>query len=115
MLRVEFLFWQKCPSHPRAWERLQEVLGETGIEADVHRIEVRTEEEAGHWGFRGSPTLRVNGLDIDPDGVLKEPVGLNCRLYFNASGQGGPLPSKELIQKALKKGEEGARHGAWTG
>ena len=103
MLRIDFLYWQDCPSHVETWERLQAVLRHEGLQADIHRIEIKTDEEAAQFGFPGSPTLRINGRDIDADGASDQRVGLSCRIYHDASGRVVPLPSEALILKALEK------------
>lgn len=103
MLTIEFLFWKDCPSHPKAWERLHEILGRMGLQADVRRIEVNTDDEAARLRFPGSPTIRINGRDIDPDGAREERFGLSCRIYRDATGRGIPVPTEERIQGALEK------------
>jgi hypothetical protein len=99
--RVEFLFWEDCPSHPRAWELLQEVLAEEGLEATVERIEVVTDEEAERWRFPGSPTLRIDGVDVDPAGASQMGTALTCRVYVLENGRFSPVPSREMIRQAL--------------
>ncbi|NLE52192.1 MAG: DUF2703 domain-containing protein [Chloroflexi bacterium] len=98
-MKVQFLFWEDCPSHPEAWDRLHDVLRELGVEVEVERIEVTTEEAAQRWHFAGSPTILVNGKDIDaqPDA----PARLTCRLYFHENGRPSPLPSREMIIRAI--------------
>lgn len=99
--RIEFLFWEDCPSHPQAWQLLEEVLGEAGLEATIERIEVVTDEEAERWQFPGSPTLRVNGVDVDPAGASQMGTALTCRVYLLEDGRFSPVPSREMIRRAL--------------
>lgn len=99
-MKVQFLFWEDCPSHPQAWQRLGDVLGEMGIEVEVERIEVTTEDAAQRWHFAGSPTILVDGQDIDPQPDL--PARLTCRLYFHEDGRPSPLPSRGMIARALE-------------
>ena len=110
MLRIDFLFWRECPSHTETWERLQTVLRHEGLQAEVHRVEINTDEEAVQQDFPGSPTLRINGRDIDPEGARGQRASLSCRIYHDASGRVVPLPSEALIRKAIKnkiqKGED---------
>jgi Domain of unknown function (DUF2703) len=98
---IEFLFWQDCPSHPEALRRLREVLAEMGDESPVQRIEIRTDEEAQRFRFPGSPTIRVNGVDVDPLGAAQMGTALTCRIYRLEDGRISPLPSKEMISRAL--------------
>ena len=100
-VQIQFLFWEDCPSHPRAWELLQEVLAEEGVEAAVERIEVLTDEQAQRWQFPGSPTIRVDGADIDPAGASQMGTALACRVYVLEDGRFSPLPSREMIRRAL--------------
>lgn len=100
-VQIQFLFWEDCPSHPRAWELLQEVLAEEGVEATVERIEVLTDEQAQRWQFPGSPTIRVDGVDIDPAGASQMGTALACRVYVLEDGRFSPLPSREMIRQTL--------------
>ncbi len=101
-LKIEFLFWEECPSHPEAMTRLQEVLAEEGIEAPVERIEVVTDEDAGRLKFPGSPTIRVNGADVDAQGAAQMGTALTCRVYVLEDGRFSPVPSKDMIRRALR-------------
>lgn len=103
MLKIDFLFWKECPSHPTAWERLNEALGRMGLAAEIRRIEVKTDEEAAAQCFPGSPTIRINGKDIDPEGARVQRAGLSCRIYHDAGGRITPLPPLEWIEKALEQ------------
>jgi hypothetical protein len=99
---IHFLWWEGCPSHPEAWQRLQAVLAEMRIDAHVESIEIQTDEEAERWHFPGSPTILVDGHDIDPN-AASLPSRLTCRLYFKEDGRPSPLPSKEMIRRALEQ------------
>ena len=100
-LKIEFLYWEDCPSHPQAWSLLQETLAEQGVESPVEQIQVVTEEDAERLAFPGSPTIRVNGADIDPEGAALMGTALTCRVYRLEDGRFSPLPSKETIKQAL--------------
>jgi len=99
--QIEFFFWEDCPSHPEAWTRLQQVMTEVGVEAPVERIEVLTDAEAERLRFPGSPTIRVDGVDIDPAGAAQMGTALTCRVYRLEDGRFSPVPSKEMIHRAL--------------
>jgi hypothetical protein len=101
-LDIHFLWWEGCPSHPKARQRLQEVLGELKLSVQPESVEIKTDEEAERWHFPGSPTILVNGRDIDPNASTL-PSRLTCRLYFKEDGRPSPLPSKEMIRRALEK------------
>lgn len=101
--RIEFLFWQGCPSYPVAMRRLREVMAELEIETPIEEIEVANDEEAERLRFPGSPTIRVNGVDIDPVGANQAAVSLTCRVYQLEDGRLSGVPSKEMIRQALSK------------
>jgi len=104
--KIEFLYWEDCPSHPQAWSLLQEAMAELGVEIPVEQIEVVTDEDAERLAFPGSPTIRVNGVDIDPDGAAQMGTALTCRIYRLQDGRFSPVPSKKMIRQALA-GESG--------
>jgi Domain of unknown function (DUF2703) len=99
--KIEFLFWEDCPSHPKALQLLHEVMAETGVESAIEKIEVLTDEEAARLHFPGSPTIRVDGVDIDPAGAAQMGAALTCRVYLLEDGRFSPVPSKEMIRRAL--------------
>ena len=99
--KIEFLFWEDCPSHPEARKLLTEVMAELGLESPVEEIEVLTDEDAERLAFPGSPTLRVDGADVDPAGAAQMGTALTCRLYRLEDGRASPVPSKEMLRRAL--------------
>jgi hypothetical protein len=99
-VKIEFLFWRGCPSHPEARALLDEVLAERGLDVEVEEHEVMTNEEAQRLSFPGSPTIRVDGRDIDPPGGQSRPA-LNCRIYHLPDGRVSPVPTREQLEEAL--------------
>ena len=99
-MRVDFLYWSGCPSHPEARELLGEVLAAHGVEAEVVEREVTTDEEAQELAFPGSPTIRVDGRDVDPQGASARPA-LTCRIYHLPDGRVSPVPSREQLEEAI--------------
>lgn len=98
---VEFLYWEDCPSHERALELLKEAMCEEDIRAEFYLYRLESDPEAEEVGFPGSPTIRVDGADIDP--APDTPIGLSCRAYRLDAGRISPLPPKEKIVQALRK------------
>jgi hypothetical protein len=99
-MKIEFLFWRGCPSYPEAQQLLEEVIAARGIDAPVELREVRTREEAERLRFPGSPTIRVDGRDVDPAGADAQPA-LNCRIYHLPDGSVSPVPTREQLEEAL--------------
>jgi hypothetical protein len=102
-MKVEVLYFEGCPNHKPAVERVQSVLKQQGIVAELTEIEVPNAETAKAMRFPGSPTIRVNGLDIDPTSRTATEIGFACRCY-----EGG-LPSEDMIRAALRQTEGQAR------
>jgi hypothetical protein len=98
-VRVSFLYYEECPSHDLALERLREVMDEEGIPGEVEVIKVETEDQARQLRFVGSPTIRVDGQDIDPPSDPR--YALTCRAYRLEDGRISPLSSKDMIRRAL--------------
>jgi len=99
--KIEFLYFDDCPSHPEALELLRGVLAERGLEDAIEVHEVRTDAQARALGFPGSPTIRIDGRDVDPAGA-SHPPALGCRVYRLADGRVSPLPSRAQIEAALR-------------
>jgi hypothetical protein len=78
-VRVSFLYYEECPSYDLALERLREVMAKQGISNEVEVVKVETEEQARKLRFVGSPTIHVNGQDIDPPNDPR--YALTCRVY----------------------------------
>ncbi len=95
---VEVLYFGGCPNYRPIVELLKNVLGQEGLRIDVREIEVEDESAARALNFFGSPTIRVNGVDIEVAARAIKETGLACRRYA------GVLPSEEMIRSALREG-----------
>ena len=104
-MRVRFLFYEDCPSHDLALQRLREVLDEKGIDANVEVVKVESEEQAHELRFVGSPTILLNGQDIDPPPPDSH-YALTCRAYRLEDGRISPLPSPDTIRRAIDAAEK---------
>jgi hypothetical protein len=101
-MTVELLWWEGCPSYPETLGDLQRVLSEEGIEAEVRRVEIESDEQARREQFPGSPTIRVDGEDIFPP-EESEPYSLTCRVYQLRDGRISPTPDPEDLREALRR------------
>ena len=98
---VELLWWEGCPSTDRALAELREVLASEGLDPDAVVLrEVATEPAAEQQGFVGSPTIRVNGVEVAPE--PGEPAGLTCRVYARRDGSIAPTPDPEDLREAIR-------------
>lgn len=101
-MEIEFLYFESCPHWREALARVEEVLVEERGIHEIRLIPVETLAEAQRHRFFGSPTLRLDGQDMDPAGWGRLDYGLGCRVYPKADGSIHPVPPKELIQQALR-------------
>ena len=99
-MRVEVLYFKGCPNHVPTVERIRDTLRGMGLHDDVREIEVDTHEKAEASGFLGSPSVRINGVDIEPSARAVGAFGLTCRTYIEGTSRTG-LPSRELISTAI--------------
>lgn len=101
-MRIDFLYWEECPSHEEALTRLRAVLREEGVLDEVGVTHVGTEEAAQALAFPGSPTIRIDGRDIQTEGAGGGLGRLTCRLYLLEDGRPSPLPSRGMIRRGVR-------------
>lgn len=99
-MQVEFLWFDGCPNHETARRTLNEAMEELGLGVAVEVIQVESNEAAEFHRFQGSPSIRIDGVDVDPVPVTEMPYGMACRIYLTPDGPQG-WPAKETIRTAL--------------
>lgn len=72
---------------------------ELGDRATISLELVASPEDAEAIGFRGSPTILINGADLFADDAA--PTGLSCRVYKTDDGLDG-APSKSQLREVLE-------------
>ena len=94
-IKIIFQHFHGCPNGPKLLENLKQAI--KGIEEKVNIVEqiIDTPELAMNYKFRGSPTILINGEDIEGMSVPETPQ-LSCRFYPNG------IPTTESIQKRIK-------------
>lgn len=104
MIEVEILYFAGCPAYRRTIERAQRAAKAEGLPVAVRMVLVRHAKDARALNFRGSPTVRVGGRDIDPEGAERSPeVGLYSRSYRWKKKE-YDAPPEEMIREALRAG-----------
>jgi hypothetical protein len=98
-MKIEVLYVANCPNHAVALERLREVLSAESFQRHVNEVLVSDAEMAQSLKFPGSPTIRVNGQDVEPQSEKATAFGLMCRLYSDGSG----APSQQRLRAAIEK------------
>jgi mercuric ion transport protein len=71
-----------------------------GLHVEIREIEVDSQDKAEATAFLGSPSVRINGVDIEPSARGVKAFGLTCRTYIDDGTRTG-LPSRELISAAI--------------
>jgi hypothetical protein len=75
-------------------------MAEEGISSEVEVLKVESEHQARQLRFVGSPTIRIDGRDIDPPSDPR--FALTCRVYRLEDDRISPLPSRDMIRRALR-------------
>jgi protein-disulfide isomerase len=63
---IHVLMSPGCGHGQKTLELVRAVAAELAPSARIETSEIRSMEEADLFGFRGSPTVLVNGVDVDP-------------------------------------------------
>jgi hypothetical protein len=98
---VDLLWFSDCPNYPAARAMLEEVIAEVAPGTPIRDIDATDPSTAASVRFPGSPTIRVNGRDIDPGHVDPGDYTPRCRLYRTSDGLRG-LPERGWIEAALR-------------
>jgi hypothetical protein len=97
-MQVTGLYFEDCPNWKTARQRLQEALAAAGrsgaFEVSYQRVE--TPEEAERVGFRGSPTILIDGRD--PWAAPDAAIGLSCRIYRTEEGADASPSVAQLVE-----------------
>jgi hypothetical protein len=99
-MKVEVLYFKGCPNYESAVAQVRKAVSEEHVSAVVEEVEVRDAAMAQEIGFLGSPTIRVNGLDIEEGARTAVGFGFGCRTYLAAGHRSG-IPSISSIRHAL--------------
>ena len=100
-MKVEILYFQGCPNHGPVMEMVRYVLAQEGIQANVETVEVQDMEVAENLQFLGSPSVRVDGVDIEP-GREKDSPFFGCRTYA-VKGKTTGVPPEEWLVNSLRR------------
>ncbi len=95
-MRVQVLYFQDCPNHLPTVGLVKDAVSGLGLDAPVEEVEVKGPDEAERLRFLGSPSVRVNGVDIEPAARGRTDFGFCCRTY---DGKG--IPPRALVEQAL--------------
>ena len=105
--KVELLWFAGCPNHEDARALLAEVLAQLAPGTPVDDIDASDPRVAEAHRFPGSPTIRINERDVQPDFVDSGEYTPRCRIYWTPDGLRG-VPARAWIENALRPGADPA-------
>ena len=97
---VEILYFDGCPNHEPAVELVERIDRELGTGAELKLVNVPDQEAATRLRFLGSPTIRVDGVDVDPLTAQRSDYALSCRIFSTELGPSG-RPEERWVRDAL--------------
>jgi hypothetical protein len=101
MAVVEILYFAGCPGHHRAIELVRDVAAQSGVPIELVEIEVRDDLDAKRLRFLGSPSIRVDGCDVEAAATRIDEYRMSCRLYRDGDAVAG-VPAARLVRDALQ-------------
>lgn len=103
-MKIEVLYSADCPNYLGGLEMIREMLAETGIPAEVELVRVETPEDAVRLHFIGSPTVHIDGVDVEMYATFApRAYGLGCRKYASDDGP-SDWPSKRALRDSIEMG-----------
>jgi hypothetical protein len=99
-MMIELLYFDGCPNHEQLVEHLPRLLERAAVTAKIVLRNIANDEHAQRERFLGSPTIRVDGRDIEPGADERHDYGLKCRIYHTAAGLTG-TPADAWILRAV--------------
>lgn len=85
-MKVELLYFDGCPGYADLRERLPRLLERADVDAEIEERRIDSEPTARRERFLGSPTLRIDGNDVESGATAVREYGLTCRLYQTEGG-----------------------------
>jgi hypothetical protein len=100
--RVEILYFEGCPSHEPARAMVERIAEQLRFEPEIALVEVADPESAIELRFLGSPTVRVDGRDVEPGVDDRRDFSFSCRLYRGERGA-AEQPDESWVREALSE------------
>jgi hypothetical protein len=101
-MKVELLYFDGCPTYSQALDNLLRALALERQVADVEMIRVRDAADADAKRFIGSPTIRLDGVDIEGPATDLQRAFYGCRVYVEGQRNVG-WPSVDRIREAIRR------------
>ena len=98
--RVEILYFESCPNHEPTRMLVERLARQLRLEPEIRLVEVADPDAAVELRFLGSPTVRVDGVDVEPGAEERRDFALSCRIYRSESGV-AEQPDERWMRNAL--------------
>lgn len=94
-IKIEFQYFEGCPNSDELYNNLKQAIVDYKNKIELKKIKIDTPELAKQYKFRGSPTILINGKDIE--GMI-EPLNpaVSCRYYPKG------LPNAKFIKEKIE-------------
>jgi len=102
MKRIELLVFEGCPNVDLALQRVRAAVQAANVKPHIRVTRIRNGEEAARLRFLGSPTVRVEGIDVEPAAAIRDDFGMQCRVY-SVDGRFDGAPPGHWIEAALAR------------
>ncbi len=96
-MTIELLYIKGCPNFRDARRLIHDTIKSLGTKTPLRKIEIKNEDDVKKHSFPGSPTIRINGKDIEPE--TAHSAAMTCRIYSNGRG----IPDREVLRCKLAK------------
>ena len=75
-IQIRILSTEGCANTPPTISRIEDIAKELGVPIHIEKMRITTQEEASRNKFFGSPTVQINGIDLDPEKRERAAYGL---------------------------------------
>jgi len=100
-MKIEVLYFEGCPNHKPTVERDKQVINQFGVAAEVRQVELTQDDDPAALRFIGSPTVLIDGRDIDLSQRAGASYGFGCRTFGGAG-----VPPVEMIEQAVREASD---------
>lgn len=96
-MQARIVYFDGCPNAASAAALVQEVASSLGRRVEIERVCVETPEDAVRERMLGSPTILIDGVDVEPAARRRTDFAMSCRVYRGRDG----LPARGMVEAAL--------------
>lgn len=94
--KITVQYFAGCPNHLPVVEMIEGLIARHGLSVELDQVEIAP-GEVERLRFLGSPTILVDGVDVEPGARERTAYAMTCRRYATPNG----LPDAEMLLQAL--------------